>query len=846
MSATVAEDGAAPEQPVESRPVVSLSPRAQDPARALMEKHIRSAIIKRQREEEKCEVILRSTLNVFNVSTHPLSVQIGGLRKPPHYVQQTAKARLFDALSTAEAANAAGGRELVNKIHQAEARHDEYMMWATVLSAMPLPPTDSEQHRLQAEGLEVARMHCELASQPALDAMPRIRRVCLQRALAAVPPPPLGSKVLADVLYLTGCFHLRQPTIQARKKAVRFLRRCVEIAEHLPGAASLSVSARLNLTVSFNRLDEREEALREAQQALIALQRLPPDSIDASERAVFEGIARYNLMCSLEATGQHEGALEHAREATRAWVSLPDGHTFASQLGSAEEDLKKAHQPTNVHQKLHTARTITSEASTWSRNLPDIDSPRHSPRFQQQKRFTTYGAGDRKAKELCLHGGRALDAQPTVEMRSELEKLGVPLPDDEGVRELAKKFVNWIEDYKYKFMLPPSHTWANLFATLDEDHSGFVSYDEMYKCVRSTLKVKEKALPTNMLKALWVVLDADHSNSITVDEMSNFFRRADDVLQERTKAIRRRLTGFTTKGAGEEKDKELALLNRALEAQPTAEMRAELAKQGVPLPDEQGLTELSKKIFHWIEDWKYREYKDPSHNWVNLFAVLDEDKSGFVSYDELAKCMRSTLKVKEKALPTTAIKALWVVLDTDNSNSITVDEMSKFFRRADDVLQERTKAIRRQQSGFTTKGAGEDNDKELARLGRRALLGDASLAMEAGSPRFSSRSTRVPPSPPKIPKPPVKSPRAAKAPRANDPSSMLPELSSHRGRATAGGTPREDATRAKQVAHSASVHQTPAPAEPPTTQAAPDVLATTETAGEPSAGEPTAASETRD
>ena len=532
-------------------------------------------------------------------------------------------------------------------------------------------------------------MHCELASQPALDAMPRIRRVCLQRALAAVPPPPLGSKVLADVLYLTGCFHLRQPTIQARKKAVRFLRRCVEIAEHLPGAASLSVSARLNLTVSFNRLDEREEALREAQQALIALQRLPPDSIDASERAVFEGIARYNLMCSLEATGQHEGALEHAREATRARVSLPDGHTFASQLGSAEEDLKKAHQPTNVHQKLHTARTITSEASTWSRNLPDIGSPRHSPRFQQQKRFTINGAGDCKAKDLALRGGRALDALPTVEMRSELEKLGVPLPDDEGVTELAKKFVNWIEDYKYKYMLPPSHTWANLFAILDEDHSGFVSYDEMCKCVRSTLKVKEKALPTNMLKALWVVLDADLSNSITVDEMS------------------------------------------------------------------------------------------------------------------------------------------------------------KFFRRADDVLQERTKALRRQQSGFTTKGAGEDSDKELARLGRRALLGDASLAMEAGSPRFSSRSTRVPPSPPKIPKPPVKSPRAAKAPRANDPSSMLPELSSHRGRATAGGTPREDATRAKQVAHSAIVNQTPAPAEPPKTQAAPDVLATTETAGEQSAGEPTAASETQ-
>ena len=774
-------------------------------------------LLSERQQEEKATTLL-PPLTCATVSSHPLSARLhdrqgaSAAQKIPLYIELARKTSLKvgDEVVIDD--------ETSRLLHDAEARHLEYETWLLVIAAMPTPPTLAESRRLQAEGLAVAKVHNQLAAQAALDNLPSIRRSCLQRALASMPAPPLGSKALAETLYRFGCFLLQQGS--APQKATGYLRRAIKVAEPEPGIMHISVSARLNLCVSLNRAGERTAALQEAQQALDILQRLPPQAMDASDHAAFEGIARYNLMCCLEASGHHKSALAHAKAAKKAAgrSSLPEDHVFATQLKSAEEDYKESHKPGDGGCRMHAAKTVTSIENEWSRHRPDPSATGASkpPLFKQATRFSTKGAGEDKDKELARLG-QALHVMPTKEMRQELERLGVALPDDAELTELAERFVNWIEDWKYKTHKDPSHTWANLFNVFDEDKSGFVTFDEMQKCVRSTLDIKAKAFPANRLKALWCALDDDDSNQVMVDEMTRFFRRADAVFQERTKALRRQMTGFTTKGAGETKDKELALLRRALDAQPTKEMRMELTKLGMDLPDDNGLTALAKQFFNWIEDWKYKKSMDPSHTWANLFSVFDGDGSGFITFDEMEKCLRTSLEIKTGTFSTNELKALWCALDEDDSNSIMMDEISKFFKRADDVFQARTKQLRRQATSFTTKGAGEHKDKELAQLGRRAFHDDRSLkahgepAQKRGSGRLlpdlagagrlspskrqSSRILPVEPSlanlpvskqhtpaPPKDQKPPKVSPRVSRAS-----SSMLPEVSKARGRATTVG-----------------------------------------------------------
>lgn len=118
----------------------------------------------------------------------------------------------------------------------------------------------------------------------------------------------------------------------------------------------------------------------------------------------------------------------------------------------------------------------------------------------------------------------ALESQPTAEMRAELMAKGVELPDDAALTELSQLLNTWIEEYMYKHN-KVSHTWFNLFAEVDKDGSGFVTYDEMYHVVRFKLEKGPKLLGNNKIKALWCALDADDSNSIQKDEMAGFFKR---------------------------------------------------------------------------------------------------------------------------------------------------------------------------------------------------------------------------------------------------------------------------------------------------------------------------------
>ena len=216
-------------------------------------------------------------------------------------------------------------------LSEAEGRHQSYLARLEALHAVRTPTPATTLARVHSEGMALAQQHLSLAAMDALATAPHLQRLCLQRALAAVPPPPLGSTLLAEVYYALGCFHLRghgsesgiergsergggrgggrgsgrgsgrgnsiasesgappeshasratlgasraalgasRAALGASRAALKCLRRAIDAAAAATGdrAAEVGVLARLNLCVAYQRLAQPDECTRTAQEAL--------------------------------------------------------------------------------------------------------------------------------------------------------------------------------------------------------------------------------------------------------------------------------------------------------------------------------------------------------------------------------------------------------------------------------------------------------------------------------------------------------------------------------------------------------------------------------------------------
>ena len=121
-------------------------------------------------------------------------------------------------------------------------------------------------------------------------------------------------------------------------------------------------------------------------------------------------------------------------------------------------------------------------------------------------------------------------------------------------------------------------------------------------------------------------------------------------------------------------------MSRALDCTPTHELLAELEKTGIALPSETELLDLSRKLNKWLAEYRVLHGQNSKASWFNLFALVDQDGSGFVTYDELTNAIRQKLFKTEKDVPTSTIKALWCKLDANGSNMLEKDEMASFLR----------------------------------------------------------------------------------------------------------------------------------------------------------------------
>lgn len=170
----------------------------------------------------------------------------------------------------------------------------------------------------------------------------------------------------------------------------------------------------------------------------------------------------------------------------------------------------------------------------------------------------------------------------------------------------------WIEELRYNLRLPKSHSFANLFKEVDDDGSGFITVDELREVVRHKLKVKPSKISENDIKALWCALDADESDQVHMNEFSAFLKgKRPAAKPEMVRGVSRAST-----------EKQLP----AGTTVPTAQMKAELEKAGVSLPDDEQLTVLSTNFNELLEELRYNLKLPKSHSFANLFKEVDKDK----------------------------------------------------------------------------------------------------------------------------------------------------------------------------------------------------------------------------
>jgi hypothetical protein len=350
----------------------------------------------------------------------------------------------------------------------------------------------------------------------------------------------------------------------------------------------------------------------------------------------------------------------------------------------------------------------------------------HKPKFGgmndfqrgSSKRLIGSISGDR------VNMGEALASQKTKDMRAELEGKGVAVPEGDELKEISKMFNKRLEK-SYADGQTGSHhatlghgSWYNLFREVDEDGSGFVTFDELAHATRQKLKMQHKELSSDGLKALWCALDADDSEQCQADEFRRFLSLGTikHAAQLSVSSKMDQLQKGTSKNLVGAISGDRMNMGSAIASQPTDEMRAELEAAGSPTElDDDELTAISQSISEGY--MKLRKASGEKNQggvlWHHLFALADEDGSGVVTCarrrapphsharwlaaggcahsrvrfaswladDELEDVLRHKLHQTPSILPKKKLKALWCTLDKDNSNQLDLSEVAGFLRR---------------------------------------------------------------------------------------------------------------------------------------------------------------------
>ena len=190
-----------------------------------------------------------------------------------------------------------------------------------------------------------------------------------------------------------------------------------------------------------------------------------------------------------------------------------------------------------------------------------------------------------------------------------------------------------------------------------------IFFDEFFRVARDRIKVNKVKLIDEQLKALWCVLDPNDVNWIQFPDVVLFLKRGSDG----ERAIRR------AQKVKEKRERTLAAraANAFIEWAPTRTYRAALEERGVALPGTDTLMALAKQINDALEEKRkdeknknaVQEKTSGQPTTFKIFKEMDEDRSGFLSFDEFQWALRQKLWLSKSKLSDDMLMAIWCILD---------------------------------------------------------------------------------------------------------------------------------------------------------------------------------------
>ena len=271
---------------------------------------------------------------------------------------------------------------------------------------------------------------------------------------------------------------------------------------------------------------------------------------------------------------------------------------------------------------------------------------------------------ERKAKDAA---GAAVRKSLT-EAHDETE--GVPPADPAAVDNICRRLnaqMRWLEPDPLKM------SWYLLFKEMDADGSGLIEYSEFSTMVRETLKMSVSEMANEELMSVWNYMDSDRSGHVDAGEFGRFMYPR--WLREQKKNV---YTPSWKDRAFEEHGRS----GREVRAE-TARLLGRTGPQADASPAGEGdLASLAIDFTKKMQEM----FAGTNMAWYKLFKSVDDDGSGHISFLELQKMVRETLRFNTHDMPNSKLYSLWAALDDDRSGFVSAAEFKKFMDRGAHLL----------------------------------------------------------------------------------------------------------------------------------------------------------------
>ena len=263
--------------------------------------------------------------------------------------------------------------------------------------------------------------------------------------------------------------------------------------------------------------------------------------------------------------------------------------------------------------------------------------------------------------------------------------------------------------------------WFTMFKQMDDDASGRISYDELRRGVREQLHLPKAEMPEARLRSLWKALDDDASGWISAGEFGRFMRKGEAEGQAaRIRAARANVDRRRQLAQEEQKQAMDALVSpgrRARPAEPVSAFRRRSPPDPfptrIPAPRSPSCPAIPRTVATPRRPQVGRDVTDRlasvetaseaevlqlsqlfnatlhAHaatrqlGWFKFFTHMDDDGSGRIAYEELARGVRDVLGLKRAQLPEPRLQSLWKALDDDASGWISCGEFLRFTKKGE-------------------------------------------------------------------------------------------------------------------------------------------------------------------